>query len=484
MSETDDQLRAPKRRGKDAPASVTLGSMSVGQKVGGEYEILREIGKGGMGMVYLAKDLTLGRRVAIKVINFPTNDAEKRASIIERFRREAVAAARIPSHPNVIVIHAFKEVDREHVQVMEYIDGRTLLQELKAQPQKALEPVRAARIVIEFLKGVSALHAAGVYHRDLKPANVMLRHDNDGVKILDLGLVKFAEGADLATDDTLTQCGVPMGSPSYMAPEQINALPEARDIGAQTDVYAVGVILFQLLTGKVPFDGLKKPIFDQHRFDPVPRMVSPHGELSEALQAIVQKAMAKKSSQRFASADAMRAALERLLQPPAPKRSLSATLGLALAGPLVVAAAALFLRFRPATGTQEAPAQQAADVARKETAPQAPAPKPTPPPIRDTSRIAVPPPVTLAEEEAPATSKAGCQAYEAGRTSEAETILKKVLSASPGDVDALYCLCGAYARQSGTSADERQVCDRFMARAPSGDARVRQVKMWQRRAAR
>lgn len=477
MQDTDDQLRAPaKSRAAEAPRKDAV---AVGMTANGEYAIIREIGKGGMGMVYEAKDLSLARRVAVKVINFPTNDTEKRQGVIERFRREAVAAAKV-SHPNVIVIHAFREIGGEHVQVMEFIDGRTLRDELQAQPEKALRPERAARIVIELLKGVAALHAAGLCHRDLKPANVMLTRDGDRVKILDLGLVKFAEGEDPATDMTLTQCGVPMGSPLYMAPEQINALPDAKSIDLRTDLYAVGVILFQLLTGKPPFDGRKAPLFDQHRFDDVPKMVSPHGELSPALQVIVEKAMAKKSSDRFQSADKMREAIERLLRPPPPKRGSLATLVPMLIGMIAITIGALYLRYGHLAGFR-APTVKP----RTSEFAEAPRQEPAPPPVRqpvikDTSKIAVPPPV---EEVAP-TTKAGCEAYKGGRTSEAETILAKVIAKSPGDVEALYCLCGTHARTAGLASGEREACESFLNRASQGDDRKKQARIWLKRGSR
>lgn len=474
MDNTDDQLRA-RVTTKDL---VTKDLVAVGQTIDGQFAVIRQIGKGGMGRVFLAEDLKLGaRKVAVKIIDFPTNDEERQLAIIERFRREALAAAKV-THPNVIAIHAFKEIEGQHVQVMEYVDGRTLKEELTAQPRKAFEPERAVRIVIEFLEGVAAMHEKGIYHRDLKPANVMLTHAGDRVKILDLGLVKFAESVDPATDMTLTQCGTPMGSPLYMAPEQINALPDAREIDMRTDLYAVGVILFQLLTGKPPFMGKgDRSLFDQHRFDQVPKMESPFGELSPALQAIVTKAMAKKSSDRYQTADKMREALERLLKPREQKRSLASTLGLASIGPLVIAVIAIALRFghsaAPAPAAK-APTVEAVATPHREAPPPPAAKTATPPVSKEAIVISVPPPA----EAVIATAKAGCQAFTDGRTSDATAILTKVVAASPKDLDALFCLCGSYAAKSSLASGERGVCQDFLKHAPQSDARKYKVKIW------
>jgi serine/threonine-protein kinase len=478
MLNTNDHLRAIDE--DTIVDSSPKGAVSVGETINGKYAITSQIGKGGMGRVFQAEDITLGRRkVALKVIDFPTWDPAKRLDIIERFRREAVAAARV-SHPNVIVIYSFKEIAGEHVQVMEYIDGRTLKEELMAQPKKAMTPERAVKIIIEFLRGVSALHAAGLCHRDLKPTNIMLTHDGDRVKILDLGLVKFAEHDDPASDKTLTQCGIPMGSPLYMAPEQINALPDARNINTRTDIYAVGVILFQLLTGKTPFaEQMNRSLFDQHLYDKVPEMVSPFGELLPALQAIVDKAMSKKSGDRYESADAMREALKRLMRPPVQRSNRWATLGTTLIGPTLVAIAALVILLgRP----QSQPAQ--ISVSKQEVVEK-----------RSDSNIAQPistpkveVPVNAAVSESPSettmnasmtvTTKAGCEAYVNARTSEAVSILTRVITNSPNDADAYFCLCGAYARKPSLSADEREVCKSFLSRASKLDKRRLQATMW------
>ena len=456
---TDALLRAP----------ADDGQVAVGKTIG-KYKFLALLAEGGMGSVYLAEDVALGRKIAVKAIKHVSNDPESRRIMQARFDREARGAGRV-SHPNVVTVHAYEQVGGQPLLGMEYVDGHPLRDEL--QGGKALQPERVVRIMIELLKGLEAIHEAGLIHRDLKPANVMLTREGDRVKILDLGLVKFAETDDPANDQTVTQAGVPMGTRFYMSPEQINARPEARAIDARADIYAVGVMCFHLLSGKPPFDGIRAPIFDQHRLDPLPEVVSPFGELSPALKSVVQKASAKKPADRFQTAKAMRLALERLLAPPARKRS-GTPMAVALVS-LAAAAVAIFVLKFAQPRHEEAPAE----AAKQETVVTAKAPAP-PSAVKGTARIAVPPP----PDEAVPTAKAGCQAYESGRTGEATAILTKVVAKSPGDVEALYCLCGAYARKSSLASGERQTCESFLDRASQGDDRRKQVKIWLKRGAR
>jgi len=469
MQDTDDQLRAPAMGREKTPEVLVAEGVTIGK-----FKIIRLLAEGGMGAVFLAEDVKLGRKIAVKKIKHPTDDPESRRIMLARFDREARGAGRL-SHPNVVTVLDYDQVGGQPLLIMEYVDGHPLKDEL--QGGKALPPARVAKIVIELLKGLEAIHEAGLIHRDLKPANVMLTREGDRVKILDLGLVKFAETDDPANDQTVTQVGVPMGTRFYMSPEQINARPEARAIDGRADIYAVGVMCFHLLTGKPPFDGIQAPIFDQHRLDPLPAIVSPFGELSPALKAVVHKAAAKKPCDRFQTAKEMRQALERLLAPPAQKRG-GMPVALALIG-LVVAAVAVFA-LKVAGGSQPS-APDEARAARVESAPKAAATVPASA-IKDTSKIAVAPPPPV--EEVVPTAKAGCQAYEGGRTGEAETILTKVVANTPDDADALYCLCGAYARKSSLAASERATCETFLSRAPQRDERKRQVRLWLKRGVR
>jgi len=472
MQDTDDQLRAPAMGPEKTPEVRVAEGVTIGK-----FKIIRLLAEGGMGAVFLAEDVKLRRKIAVKKIRYQTDDPESRRIMLARFDREARGAGRL-SHPNVVTVLDYDQVGGQPLLIMEYVDGHPLRDEL--QGGKALPPARVAKIVIDLLKGLEAIHEAGLIHRDLKPANVMLTREGDRVKILDLGLVKFAETDDPANEHTaVTKAGVPMGTGFYMSPEQINARPEARAIDGRADIYAVGVMCYHLLTGKPPFDGIKAPIFDQHRLDPLPEIVSPFGELSPALKAVVHKAAAKKPCDRFQTAKEMRQALERLLAPPAQKRG-GTPVALALVG-LVLAAAAVFA-LKIATRDGRPDAREAVATEEAAQAPKASATAPVPAAaIKDTSKIAVAPPPA---DEAVPTTQAGCQAYEGGRTGEAETILTKVVATSPDDADALYCLCGAYARKASLASSERATCEAFLSRASQRDGRKRQVRLWLNRGAR
>ena len=212
------------------------------------YEIRRQLGAGGMGIVYLAQDLTLGRSVAIKVLSGEVASDHAR---IRRFEQEARAASAL-SHPNVCVVHALDETaGGQPFIAMEYVEGQTLRHLLQTHPPTLKT---ALDIAIQIAAGVGAAHAIGIVHRDLKPENVIVRHDGL-VKVLDFGLAKLAAGGLPADDATRTlvqtDAGVVMGTFTYMAPEQARGL----QLDARADIWALGVILYELVSGRVPFTG-------------------------------------------------------------------------------------------------------------------------------------------------------------------------------------------------------------------------------------
>jgi|GEM_PF-3312610 len=474
---TNDGLRA--LIGEDIEKA--LEDSRVEGKTLGKYRIGSEIGKGGMGAVYLAKDMSLDRTVVIKVVSFPHRlDAQHCSMMVARFRREAHAACRV-MHPNVAMIFAFDEIDGRQLLVMERIEGRTLRDEIITEDGKPrpMAPRKAVSVVIEILKGLEAIHAAKIVHRDMKPGNVMLTAKDDQAKILDFGLGKAAESfGDPALDMTLTQQGIPLGSPLYMSPEQTRSLP----VTETTDIYSVGVILFQMLTGKAPFRGRDAvEIYEQHRNAPVPPIVSPSGPVPPALEAVVRKAMAKAPGDRYASASAMRAALEavdfdprpRLTVKPAPKarppfRPLFAFAVLA----------SLAVGFVLMTAKAPAPAERGPEAAVM----AAPGGSVGPGKGIETGKadvgIAIPPP----PPPAAATVEQGCALYASARTTEAIATLTRALEKSPDDAEGLYCLCGAYVRQlPETRAEAQRACKASRAR-PSRDAnKTRQVDLWLRR---
>jgi eukaryotic-like serine/threonine-protein kinase len=280
-------------------------SLPVARTVDGRYRLDRLIGKGGMGAVYEAQDLRLARTVAVKIL---VRRAFGQASALGRFRREARAAARL-NHPNIVAVHDVGLLEGEGAYlVMERVHGLTLRAALDRQP--VLPPAVAAAWFGPLLDGLAAAHAAGIIHRDLKPENVIGRADEAGglhVKLLDLGLAKLRtpEGPESAT---LTVEGVVMGTVGYMSPEQL----AGREVDERTDIYAVGVMLREALTGERPARGVPSL--------PLSRTAEREGSLAgaspahRALDDLLRRSVAADPGDRPASAGALRAALIPLLR--------------------------------------------------------------------------------------------------------------------------------------------------------------------------
>src|SRR5215212_6057516 len=211
----------------------------------GPYKILEPLGSGGMGEVYLAQDSRLGRRVALKLLpdHFVTNEDRLR-----RFRQEARAVSAL-NHPNIITIHEVGEAETTHYIVTEFIEGETLRALLIA---RRLELVRALDIATQTASALAAAHAAGIVHRDVKPENVMLRRDGY-VKVLDFGIAKVLEGSPaLGSDDaSATKEHTLVGTVGYMSPEQLRG----RDVDGRSDVWSLGVLIYEMATGRLPFAG-------------------------------------------------------------------------------------------------------------------------------------------------------------------------------------------------------------------------------------
>ena len=277
------------------------------------YRLERLIAKGGMGRVYLATQLPLERKVALKNLVRPTlNDDFRR-----RFFLEASVLAQL-SHPNIVVVHDYGEaLDGSLFMAMEYLDGVTLLDTLRREGR--LKAKRAVEITIQVCRALRSAHRQGVAHRDLKPGNIMLLRDaetvgdeapRDIVKVLDFGLVKFFEEDKVkALERDLTHSEMMLGSPRYMAPEQIRS----GSVDARTDVYSMGVVFFAMLTGRPPFVGTTLEILNQHIECPPPGLneltqrlkgfdaVDPEHE--PTLNAIVQRCLHKDPEARFQSMD-------------------------------------------------------------------------------------------------------------------------------------------------------------------------------------
>jgi eukaryotic-like serine/threonine-protein kinase len=278
-------------------AGYALGHLAPGQVVLGRYTIERELGRGGMGAVYLARDSKLSERVALKTISSVL--ANEPDELAERFRME-VQAARKVTHPNVIRIHDLGEDGPLLFLSMEYIDGETLFQRVKRLGTPAINDAR--RILCDVSAGVAAAHSAGVIHRDLKPHNVLVAGPGGrDVKVIDFGLAKtsFATG--------MTATGLIMGTPEYMSPEQI----KGQRSDARADVYALGAVAYYALTGKAPFTG-DTPIavgFAQvHEPPRPPRELRP--EIPVKLEEVILRALAKDPVARYSDAGAWKEALE------------------------------------------------------------------------------------------------------------------------------------------------------------------------------
>ncbi len=272
----------------------------VGTVVNGRYEIHERLAAGGMGVVYRGERVGIAKPVAIKFLH---RNAALMPDRLARFRRELTAMSRL-SHPNLMSIIDFGEADGVPYLVMEYHAGSSLREALK---WGALEPRRAVYIAYQILAGLGSAHASGVLHRDLKPGNVLLvgGPGEDLVKILDFGIAKLLDTGAGPTEVSV-MAGRVLGTPQYMAPEQARS----QAVDPRTDIYAVGIMLYEMVVGRRPFDGendlavLRQQVEDS----PVPpRAVRP--EISAELEAVIVRALAKSPDDRWASAQELANAL-------------------------------------------------------------------------------------------------------------------------------------------------------------------------------
>ncbi len=257
----------------------------------GRYQIRGVLGKGAMGLVYEGHDATLNRRVAIKTIQTSDLDEATAKHYEKRFQREVRAVARL-NHPHIVQVYDFGNEGELAYIVMEYIDGKELKDYLDAKESFDLPSI--FRLMGELLEALEVAHQAGVIHRDVKPANVMLDAKRRA-KLTDFGVARITEG-DAASAD-MTRAGQMIGTPSYMSPEQI----QGQAIDRRTDIFSAGVLFYQLLTGRKPFEGAGFPLAKKIVQDD-PTLPSAVTQLPPAIDRVVAKALAKAPGKRFQSA--------------------------------------------------------------------------------------------------------------------------------------------------------------------------------------
>ncbi len=298
MSDTLPPNRVPGQAGLTNRLPPTM-SDTPPPVYNGRYELSRQIARGGTAQVYLARDLLLDRPVALKML-FPELSSDH--SFVERFRREAQAAANL-SHPNIVPVFDWGEADRTYYIVMEYVDGEPLSSIIRTQAP--LSPTRAASIAADIAKALSYAHRHGVVHRDVKPGNVLITTDGQ-VKVADFGIARA-----IGASESVTQTGLVMGTATYFSPEQAQGL----GVDGRSDVYALGVVLYEMVTGSPPFTA-DTPVAIAYKHvsenAALPSEIEPR--VPRDLEAIIMQAMSKQPQARYATAQDFHDDLERFMR--------------------------------------------------------------------------------------------------------------------------------------------------------------------------
>ncbi len=290
--EYDDQTKFCPTDGSTLRTAAGSGDDIIGSVIADRYHVLRKLGEGGMGQVYLAEHVKMGRMSAIKVM---TPSLARDADAVGRFNREAANASKI-SHPNIAAIYDFGETsDGLMYLAMEFVEGESLTKLCEALG--ALPAPRAASIARQVADALEAAHERGIVHRDLKPDNIMISRGRDGadlVKVVDFGIAKAGEG----TGQKVTRTGLVVGTPEYMSPEQLTGDP----LDGRSDIYALGLVTFNMLTGTLPFRGqTTQEALLKRLTDPPLALVEARPDLSwpDALQAVLNRALWRLASGRY-----------------------------------------------------------------------------------------------------------------------------------------------------------------------------------------
>jgi len=297
---------------KDGVTLRTVTELTEGAVLRGKYQILGKLGQGGMGIVYKARHLHFDELCALKVV---TSHLAEEAGFLQRFRAEALVMRKL-AHPNAVRVQDFDETeDGRPFMVMEYVEGRSLDKLLATGIP--FPPRRAVRITLQAASALGAAHALGIIHRDIKPANILLAEGPDGgdlVKVLDFGVAKVKEGSTLVMGASLTRTGFVVGTPEYMSPEQARGV-RGDELDGRTDLYSLGVVLYEMLTGRLPFtaDTPVMMLMAHVQTEPLdPRQL--RADLPAPLTALVLRTLEKDPDRRFPTAEALREALESLEQ--------------------------------------------------------------------------------------------------------------------------------------------------------------------------
>ncbi len=303
-----------------------INDTSPGSLFDGRYRIVRRLGQGGMARVFLAQDESLHRQVAVKVLADRHSDDPH---FIERLQREARAAARL-NHPNIVQVYDQSQTAGMSYIVQEYVEGETLKDLIRRE--SPIEPRRAITIALQILAALRVAHQQGVIHRDVKPQNILVQSDGK-IKVADFGIAS-------AGDTEMTEAGSIVGTAQYLAPEQARGL----SVGPPADLYAVGIVLYEMLSGRVPFEGEAAVTVAMRHVQEAPEALTDRNPLVPvALESVVMRALSKDPTQRYQSADEMGLELDKVRQ------------GLPISDETAVIGAATIAMNRPIEQTMVAP---------------------------------------------------------------------------------------------------------------------------------